>query len=271
MSAPTNPLLCRLPEPPRGPCLEVPLQLTIPANTVASEQVAMEYKYNGRDGAYHVCSVGFVGDQLGFQFRDSNGENLSSGYLRPGSNTGRLVFQPALRLPPGGNIGVEIRSFNALAESTYQIQYRGFKTYHQEQQMNPYASPVEQGVPDFDLPRGQRPGFYVHVVDIGDLAASQILLNQPFQITGGDFIWKLWSTTSDFVALRFTDGENNWRMNERILTPLLTFNNSNQGVPLFPELRIRDRRTIYFDIENTDSVSPVEDFQIWLIGERILA
>lgn len=265
----TDPLLCRLPEPPRGPCIPVPLELSIPLNLVAASDVVTEIKHNGRDGPYYLCDAGFSGENLGFQFRDANGENLSSGYLRPGANSGVLVFQPALRLPEGGDVSCEIKNFDA-SPNAYQINYRGFKTYAGKPEMNPYASPVEQGIPDFGAPAGKEPRFYVQVFDAGDFAAGEIKLNQPFQITGGDFIWKSWSTTDASIALRFTDGNGQWRMNERIPASMLTVPASSYGVPIFPELPIRDRQTIYFDLENLDGAG-VDDYQVWLIGERIPA
>lgn len=232
-----------------------------------------EYKYVGSDDFY-VCRVSADPNNGGLtrRFRDADGRYLSNTPLITNSVSNfAIVFEPALRIPAGGRLGIELVN-GSMADVQDNLRITGYRKFYEGDTMNRYAAPVEYGVTG-DTPPGFRDVPFIYNFDVASIAANTAPGILPLKIDNdADFVWRAGafiaeSGNADFVWLRFTDGEGRYRMNTRIPAGAIFALGSGYFAPLFPEIHLPGGCSVYFDVANTDA-NPVTNFQLSMAGVK---
>lgn len=260
---------CRPVMTPAGPCVAQPERLVYVSPVLEDGASALdEAKYVGEDDFY-VCRIYDVGALPGFtrRFRNADGLYLSSS---PHLTAPVLVFEPPLRIPGGGSVGIELVNGSGGPFGTT-IFFDGFRKFY-EDNMNRYAAPVELGMVG-DTPPGYKDEQFIYNFDVATIAALTAPGQLPLKIdSDSDFIWRSGGFVSEAgtataIRLRFTDGLGRYRSNTRIPIAMMFTQGITDFAPIFPEIHLPAGCTIYFDIENTDA-APVDNFQLAMCGVK---
>lgn len=268
--------ICRLPEPPRGRCFDQPRVIRFLAESVAAGQRRTDqYVYVGNKADFYLCRLE-VDTPLncGIKLRDTDDRDRISAPMEQGDGVISPTFTPAIRVPRGGRLALEIWNDTVSAQQL-SFTLTGYNRYFEGdmRSFNPYAPPITAGMNDGSTPPGWRDESFIYVVDFGDVAAGTSLLNQPFRInTDADFIFRtlgaaVSGATGNEVSVRWQDGMGRWRMNSPILLNLLTLENTAEPRPVFTEIHYQAGAAPLFDVVNA-SASSADGLQLWLIGVK---
>jgi len=279
MTAPLT--ICRLPERPRGRCFDQPYTERFRAeSTAANSRRTDQYVYAGGQADLYIArmSVPTVAG-VGVRLRDSEDRDRISAPMSVDSEDVSCTFTPAVRIPRGGRLALEVWNSSVAAEQlTFQLD--GYRRFYEDKDSmdltyNPYAPPITAGMNDGSTPPGWNDDSYIYVFppNNGTVAAGASLLGQPFRIANdADFIWRglgaaLSGAGAEEVSIRWTDGLGRWRMNSPIPLNLLTEVNIETPRPIFTEIHLQASAAPLFDIVNA-SASNATSFQLWLFGVK---
>lgn len=260
---------CRPAMTPAGPCVAQPEVLVYSSPTLAAGTQALdEYKYVGEDD-FHICMVRSVGTGGAFTIRFVNSDGLYLSNTPHRAEVG-IAFDPPLRIPGGGRLGIElVNGTGGIASATVSV--LGYRKFY-EDSMNRYASPVELGLVG-DTPPGYKDEQFVYNFDVASIAGLATPGQLPLKIdSDSDFIWRSGgfvadSGTASAIRLRFTDGRGRYRMNTRVPISNLFVDTISNFAPIFPEIHLPAGCTIYFDLQNTDA-GAIANFQLAMCGVK---